>query len=99
MLKTKENCWEYFKCGREPGGARCEEHGICPAATALEFDGINHGRAAGRVCWAITASKSVEERADKFCKCMKCILFSKVIVEEGRNFELGVNRDQDYSAP
>jgi hypothetical protein len=28
---VKENCREYMSCGREPGGARVHEYGVCPA--------------------------------------------------------------------
>ena len=27
------NCWEVKKCGREPGGAKVAELGVCPAST------------------------------------------------------------------
>lgn len=30
---SRTNCWEYFKCGREPGGSKVDELGVCPAAT------------------------------------------------------------------
>ena len=29
----KLNCWEYKKCGRQPGGDRAKEMGICPVTT------------------------------------------------------------------
>ncbi len=25
------NCWEYMKCGREPGGSEVAIYGVCPA--------------------------------------------------------------------
>ena len=25
------NCWEYMKCGREKGGEKADELGVCPA--------------------------------------------------------------------
>jgi hypothetical protein len=52
----KQNCWEFKKCGREPGGARVEEFGICPATTDTSSDGINGGENAGRICWAIVGT-------------------------------------------
>jgi len=30
--KPKLYCWEFIKCGREPGGHRAAELGICPVA-------------------------------------------------------------------
>jgi len=26
----RKNCWEVLKCGREPGGYRVSEAGVCP---------------------------------------------------------------------
>ena len=33
----KKNCWEYKKCGREVGGAKVKDLGVCPAATNSKF--------------------------------------------------------------
>ena len=45
------NCWEFKKCGREPGGSKVSELGECPAATEIRLDGQNHGTKGGRMCW------------------------------------------------
>lgn len=41
-MGMKLNCWEFKKCGREPGGLKARERGACPATvncTGLEaFD-------------------------------------------------------------
>jgi len=37
---AKMNCWEFNKCGREPGGDNVSEYGICPAARDTSLDGI-----------------------------------------------------------
>jgi len=29
-MKECLNCWEFKKCGREPGGEKASELGICP---------------------------------------------------------------------
>ncbi|MEW6110309.1 MAG: two-CW domain-containing protein, partial [Nitrospirota bacterium] len=34
------NCWEFFRCGREIGGAKVSELGVCPAATDNSADGL-----------------------------------------------------------
>ncbi len=39
----KLNCWEFRKCGREPGGIKVHESGVCPAPLEIEVDGI-HGK-------------------------------------------------------
>jgi signal transduction histidine kinase len=50
---SEKNCWEFQKCGREPGGAKVEEFGACPAATEIRANGVNGGKNGGRACWAI----------------------------------------------
>ena len=44
----KQNCWEFHNCGREEGGARATEMGVCPAASATEADGFCDGKNGGR---------------------------------------------------
>ncbi len=56
MTRKKLNCWEYMKCGREPGGEKADELGICPAAADSSFDGLNRGKNAGRICWAVAGT-------------------------------------------
>ena len=52
----KQNCWEYKKCGRQPGGSKVAELGICPVAVENRTDAVNGGKNAGRACWAVTGS-------------------------------------------
>ena len=35
----KLNCWQVKKCGREPGGAKVAEFGVCPAAAETALNG------------------------------------------------------------
>ena len=67
--------------------------GLCPAATTTAVEGINHGRAGGRVCWAIagTFCDGVVQgtAAQKGESCMKCEFFRTVVREEGRNIASG----------
>lgn len=39
-MGRRQNCWEFKKCGREPGGAKASELGVCPAATDASSDGL-----------------------------------------------------------
>lgn len=48
-----KNCWEFKRCGTEPGGARFKELGARPAATEIRGDRVNGGKNGGRACWAI----------------------------------------------
>jgi hypothetical protein len=52
----KLNCWEFEKCGRQPGGIKVKELGVCPAATEKRAHGINGGINGGRACWAIAGT-------------------------------------------
>lgn len=86
MSEAKRNCWEYMDCGREIGGSQVDEMGICPAARAANFDGVNQGQNAGRFCWAIdeTLCDSVIHStiADKALTCMACEFYHVVVQEE-----------------
>jgi len=83
----KQNCWEYMKCGRQPGGDNAGELGVCPAADDRSYDGINCGRNAGRFCWAVAGTfcggKVQGTFADKRESCLSCGFFNKVRAEEG----------------
>ncbi len=86
MKPKRPNCWEYMKCGREPGGIKSDEFGICPAAADISFDGINSGTSGGRICWAI-AGTFCEDKvqgtfAEKRNSCMSCSFYKTVQEEE-----------------
>jgi hypothetical protein len=82
-----QNCWEYMKCGREPGGEKAEELGVCPAVEDTSFDAINRGKNAGRFCWAVAGTfcggKAQGSFAEKRESCLSCSFFNKVRAEEG----------------
>jgi hypothetical protein len=86
----RENCWEYKRCGREPGGAREGELGVCVAATLSEARGINHGSNGGRACWAIAGTlcggRVQGTFASKLENCMNCAFYHLVTEEEGSAF-------------
>jgi hypothetical protein len=86
-MAIKLNCWEFEKCGREPGGAN--EHDICPAAIETYANGINGGKNAGRICWAIAGTLCNEMIKGTFAKekfsCMNCEFFKLVNKEEDIN--------------
>ncbi|MBI5267021.1 MAG: hypothetical protein HY851_07285 [candidate division Zixibacteria bacterium] len=86
------NCWEYHRCGREPGGDKVSEMGVCPAATSAEFAGFNHGRNAGRICWVVAgtfcAGKVQGLFAMKIENCVRCPFFNLVEIEEEDGFVL-----------
>ncbi len=89
---AKLNCWEFKNCGRQPGGAKVEELGVCPATVDSSSDGLNGGKNGGRICWAVSGTFCNGEVqgtfAEKRMSCMNCDFFRKVKLEEGQNFLL-----------
>ncbi len=83
---AKLNCWESKKCGREPGGAKMSELGVCPAVTDFSCNGANGGKNGGRLCWAVTGTfcggKVQGTFAQKQLSCMTCDFLMKVREEE-----------------
>jgi hypothetical protein len=92
VAEGKKNCWEAKGCGREPGGARCEELGVCPAASEPSLDGVHGGTNAGRTCWAVAGTLcggSIQGSfASKFGDCEKCEFYRSVRKEEWPRFKL-----------
>ena len=85
------NCWEFKKCGREPGGAKVAELGTCPASVEKRTQGVNDGLNGGRACWAVTGTlcggKVQGTFALKLANCMECAFYQLVMNEEGTNYE------------
>ncbi len=83
----KQNCWEFIKCGREPGGEKAAKLGICMASIDISADGLNGGKNGGRMCWAISGTFCGKKLQGFFAKkqlsCRACIFFKKVKEEEG----------------
>lgn len=82
------NCWEVKGCGREPGGDKTAEFGVCAAASETRCDGINHGKNGGRACWALAGTlcggQVQGSFATKLANCMSCDFYKVVQAEEGR---------------
>ncbi len=86
----KTNCWDYMKCGRELGGKRVEECGVCPAVTYTAFNGINGGYNGGRYCWEIAGSFPVSDLrctcSAHIDDCTQCKFYKLVRSESGKDF-------------
>ncbi|MDR3045556.1 MAG: methyl-accepting chemotaxis protein [Desulfovibrio sp.] len=61
-------CWEFKKCGREKGGAKEREMGICPAWP-------DHGFSCAGVTGTFCGGKVQETFAKKIGNCAKCDFF------------------------
>jgi len=93
---AKVNCWEFEKCGREPGGLNEKELGPCPAATMKEADGFCGGINGGRACTYITGtycSGNIQgTHRDKLRSCINCDFYALLQKEEGAaSFTLNFN--------
>jgi hypothetical protein len=88
----KMNCWEYKKCGREPGGVKVYEFGVCPAASEERLSDVHGGEKGGRACWVVAGSmcggKVQGSFAQKYGNCVICDFFNEVKKEEGSAFTL-----------
>jgi len=85
-MARKINCWEYKKCGRETGGLKVHEFGVCPAITDIFADGINEGEYGGRICWAVAGTFCESKIKGTFAKdkfsCINCDFYQLVVAEE-----------------
>ncbi|MDD5134640.1 MAG: hypothetical protein PHP01_04455 [Phycisphaerae bacterium] len=88
----KINCWEFFECGKEPGGAKTAETGVCPAAESTEHNGKNGGINGGRYCWKVPDTlcdtNTEGNKPERMLKCFSCRFFIRVQDEEGSCFEM-----------
>jgi len=84
------NCWEFNRCGREHGGCKVEELGLCKAAADERTHGVNNGTNAGRICWLLAGTFNPVEKT-KTCirdidNCLMCDFYYLVEKEEAKNF-------------
>ncbi len=63
------NCWEFKKCGREPGGVNEKEFGPCPAYP-------DKGRICAEVCGTLCQTKVSGMFAVKLDDCTKCDFYN-----------------------
>ncbi len=69
------NCWEYKKCGREKGGAKTAELGVCPAYP-------DHGRDCWFVAGTLCGGRVQGTFAEKQDDCQECDFYQKVLSGE-----------------
>jgi len=90
----KQNCWEAKKCGREIGGAKTKELGVCPSAMESRLTGVHEGKFGGRACWVVAGTlcggKEQGTFAQKYHNCEKCDFYQQVKLEEGSKFKLSI---------
>jgi len=81
----QRNCWEYLACGREPGGDKVAELGVCKVTIrgpGLNAEARNGGTAYGRACWTVAGTSCGGEVQGTFAKkhanCLKCSFYQEV---------------------
>ena len=83
---AKINCWEFKKCGRQPGGHKEKELGTCPVTVQGSFNSAQEGKNGGRACWVIAGSlcggKIQGTYAQKLNNCWRCEFMNLVKKEE-----------------
>jgi len=88
----KKNCWEFKGCGREPGGKKVKDLGVCPVTVHGAIDGAHDGDMGGRACWIIAGSlcggKIQGTYAQKLNNCWRCD-FMNLVKKEEEPSELG----------
>jgi hypothetical protein len=88
----KINCWEFHKCGREPGGTEVAEFGVCPASESKQHNGKNGGINGGRYCWKIAGTLcdiyTKNNKPEKILKCVTCKFYKLVQDEQGSCAEM-----------
>lgn len=93
----KQNCWEVKSCGRQPGGSRTGELGVCPVTVETSLTGAHGGVNAGRACWVVAGSlcggRIQGTYASKLNNCWRCEFMNKVKQEEeGEHFGFSTTR-------
>jgi rubrerythrin len=88
---SKLNCWEFKRCGRQPGGLHEHDLGRCPVTREKRLDGVHEGVTAGRACWVVAGTLCKSEIqgtfAQEFKKCEACDFYIKVYHEECPMFQ------------
>lgn len=90
----KLNCWEFKNCGRELGGKKSLELGVCPATRETRLHGVHQGKNAGRSCWVVAGTLCSGEVqgtfGKKFKSCEQCDFYQKARAEEKAGFNLSI---------
>lgn len=70
------NCWEFKKCGRNLGGAKAAELGVCPAYPAS-------GRCCAHVAGTLCGGQVQGSFASKIANCMACDFYKSENYDRG----------------
>ncbi len=86
------NCWEFRKCGREPGGSVAAREGVCAAAVHAAADGYLGGEKGGRACCFVSGTLCDEAARgtyrEKSRVCWDCEFYQMLRREHGAAFSM-----------
>ena len=71
MMRSIMKCWEFMSCGREKGGNKSGELGICPAYP-------DHGRHCARIAGTLCGGKVQGRFAAKLMDCIECAFYKSI---------------------
>jgi hypothetical protein len=63
------NCWEFMKCGRQAGGEKVHELGVCPAYP-------DSGNICARIVGTMCRGRVQGMFAEKFGSCLICDFYN-----------------------
>jgi len=69
------NCWEFLECGREKGGAKEKEFGVCPAYP-------DHGKQCAKIPRTLCGGTVQGDWAMKLFGCQKCGFYKSPYYEQ-----------------
>ena len=72
------NCWEFKKCGREKGGTKTGELGMCPAYP-------DHGKHCARIAGTLCGGTVQGVFAAKLSTCLKCEFYKSDAYDKSYN--------------
>ena len=85
------NCWEFKRCGRQPGGEKVQELGVCCASIEDRAHGLNSGINGGRCCWAVAGTLCGGSKQGSFSAklggCLNCDFYNLVRQEQGVDYK------------
>ncbi len=71
------NCWEFKHCGREAGGAKAAQLGVCPAYP-------DHGNVCARIAGTLCGGVVQGTFAAKVANCIRCDFFASANYDKHR---------------
>jgi len=72
--RGRQNCWEWKNCGREHGGAKVAQFGVCPAYP-------DNGHSCACICGTLCGGRIQGSFSEKLANCIGCDFYNSVHYE------------------